>query len=173
MVSLLLILKFKRTICSVATCVFVLRPFRGPSCVVRSHVQRASEHWQSSALPNLNLSVCVIGLIWLCTGSELVSIATNLNLAVWADHHHCMFRSATVCSGAEALFGRDGLRVRLNSRGLASRRRGARLPAPFEVLTGLKEERNDAGKACTACMPNLPATSRTRGEPRRILPAGD
>ena len=94
----LLILKFKRTICSVATCVFVLRPFRGPSCVVRSHVQRASEHWQSSALPNLNLSVCVIGLIWLCTGSELVSIATNLNLAVWADHHHCMFRSATVCS---------------------------------------------------------------------------
>ena len=42
----------------------------------------------------------------------------------------------------------------------------ARLPAPFEVLTGLKEEPNDAGKACTACMTHLPATSRKCAEPR-------
>ena len=48
----------------------------------------------------------------------------------------------------------------------------ARLPAPFEVLTGLKEERNDAGKACTACMTHLPATSRKCAEPWCILKAG-
>ena len=48
----------------------------------------------------------------------------------------------------------------------------ARLPAPFEVLTGLKEEPNDAGKACTACMTHLPATSRMSAEPRCILTAG-
>ena len=48
----------------------------------------------------------------------------------------------------------------------------ARLPAPFEVLTGLKEERNDAGKVCTACMTHLPATSRKCAEPRCILTAG-
>ena len=48
----------------------------------------------------------------------------------------------------------------------------ARLPAPFEVLTGLKEEPNDAGKACTACMTHLPATSRKCAEPWCILTAG-
>ena len=45
----------------------------------------------------------------------------------------------------------------------------ARLPAPFEVLTGLKEEPSDAGKACTACMTHLPATSRKCAEPWCIL----
>ena len=45
---------------------------------------------------------------------------------------------------SEALFGRDGLRVRLNSMGLASRRPGSRLRATSRyILTGLKEERND------------------------------
>ena len=48
----------------------------------------------------------------------------------------------------------------------------ARLSAPFEVLTGLKEERNDAGKACTACMTHLQATSRKCAEPWCILTAG-
>ena len=48
----------------------------------------------------------------------------------------------------------------------------ARLPAPFEVLTGLKEERNDAGKACTACMIHLQATSRMSAEPRCIRTEG-
>ena len=47
-----------------------------------------------------------------------------------------------------------------------------RLPAPFEVLTGLKEERNDAGKACTACMTHLQATSRMSAEPRCIRTEG-
>ena len=48
----------------------------------------------------------------------------------------------------------------------------ARLPALFEVLTGLKEERNDAGKACTACMTHLQATSRMSAEPRCIRTEG-
>ena len=48
----------------------------------------------------------------------------------------------------------------------------ARLPALFEVLKGLKEEPSDAGKACTACMTHLPATSRKCAEPRCILTAG-
>ena len=48
----------------------------------------------------------------------------------------------------------------------------ARLPALFEVLTGLKEEPDDAGKACTACMTHLQATSRMSAEPRCIRTEG-
>ena len=48
----------------------------------------------------------------------------------------------------------------------------ARLPAPFEVLTGLKEEPDDAGKACTACMTHLQATSRMSAEPKCIRTEG-
>ena len=54
----------------------------------------------------------------------------------------------------------------------ASRAVGPGLPAPFEVLKGLKEERNNAGKACTAWMTHLPATSRKCAEPWCILTAG-
>ena len=56
--------------------------------------------------------------------------------------------------------------------GLASRRPGSRLRSSIEVLTGLKDQRNDAGKACTACMTHLPATSRKCAEPWCILTAG-
>ena len=55
--------------------------------------------------------------------------------------------------------------------GLASRR-PPRLPALFEVLKGLKEDPDDAGKACTACMTHLQATSRKCAEPWCILTAG-
>ena len=48
----------------------------------------------------------------------------------------------------------------------------ARLPALFEVLKGLKEEPDDAGKACTACMTHLQATSRMSAEPRCIRTEG-